>query len=108
MSVVAKQTSLELCGIGWVSSNYPVLSKLEEMKCPFTQLTRRIFFCKAGNERFTAAGLRCRQNLKYENFTSLLGRLRQNIASKSMLHVQIFFIQPFICGVVVDVAVVKS
>ena len=30
----------------------------------------------------------CRQNLKYENFTSSFGRLRQNIAPKSVLRVQ--------------------
>ena len=46
------------------------------------------FHVKAKNERFTAAGLRCRQNLKYENFTSSFGTLRQNIASKSVPHVQ--------------------
>ena len=36
------------------------------------------FHVKAKNERFTAANSRCRQNLKYENVTSSLGRLRQN------------------------------
>ena len=45
------------------------------------------FHVNAKNERFTAASFRCRQNLKYENFMSF-GRLRQNIAPKSMLHVQ--------------------
>ena len=44
------------------------------------------FHARAKNERFTAAGLRCRQNLKNENFTSSFGRLRQNIATKSVLH----------------------
>ena len=42
----------------------------------------------AKKERFSAAGFRCRQNLKYENFTSSFGRLRQNIAPKSVPHVQ--------------------
>ena len=46
------------------------------------------FHVKAKSERFTAASLRCRQNLKYENFTSSFGRLRQNIAPKSVPHVQ--------------------
>ena len=32
---------------------------------------------KPGNERFAFASSRCRQNLMYENFTSLFGRLRQ-------------------------------
>ena len=44
--------------------------------------------CKAEDERFTAVVLRCRRNLKYENFTSLLGRLRQKIAPKKVPHVQ--------------------
>ena len=34
------------------------------------------FHVKAENETFIAAGLRCRQNLKYENFTTSFGRLR--------------------------------
>ena len=42
------------------------------------------FHVKANNERFTAAGLRFRQNLKNENFTSSISRLRQN----SVPHVQ--------------------
>ena len=40
------------------------------------------FHVKAKNERFTAANSRCRQNLKYENFTLSFGRLRQNIAPR--------------------------
>ena len=43
---------------------------------------------KAKNERFNAASLRCRQNLKNENFVSSCGRLRQKIAPKSVPHVQ--------------------
>ena len=43
---------------------------------------------KAKNERFTAADSRCRVNFKYENFKSSLGRLPQNIAPKSVPHVQ--------------------
>ena len=46
------------------------------------------FQVKAKTERFTAASSRCLQNFKYENFTSSFGRLRQNIASKSVLHMQ--------------------
>ena len=46
------------------------------------------FHVKAKNERFTAASFRCRHILKYENFTLLFGRLRQNIAPKSVPHVQ--------------------
>ena len=41
------------------------------------------FHLKAKNERFTAAGLRCHQNLKYETFTSLFGRLRQQITARA-------------------------
>ena len=43
---------------------------------------------KAKSERFTAAGSCCRQNLKYEDFMSSFGRLRQNGAPKSVPHVQ--------------------
>ena len=46
------------------------------------------FHVKAKNERFTAASSRCRQNLKYENLTWSFGRLHQNIAPKSVPHVQ--------------------
>ena len=42
------------------------------------------FHVKAEIERFI---LRCRQNFQYENFTSSFGRLRQNIAPKSVPHV---------------------
>ena len=46
---------------------------------------------KAENERLTAEGSCCRQDrqdLKNENFTTLFGRLRQQIAPKSVRHVQ--------------------
>ena len=46
------------------------------------------FHVKLKNERFTVASFRCRQNLKYENFMSSFGRLRQNTAPKSVPHVQ--------------------
>ena len=46
------------------------------------------FHANAKNERFTAAGSRCRHNLKHENFMSLLGRLRRKIAPKSLPLVQ--------------------
>ena len=46
------------------------------------------FHAKAKNERFTAARSGCRQNFKYENFTSSFGKLRQKIAPKSLQHVK--------------------
>ena len=54
------------------------------------------FQVKAKNGRFTAGSSRCRQNLKYENFTSSFGRLRQKIAAKGVPHVQqdFFLTQP--------------
>ena len=42
------------------------------------------FHVKAENERFTAAGSRCRPTLKFEHFTSSFGRLRKKIAPKSV------------------------
>ena len=60
------------------------------------------FHVKAKNERFTAAGSRCRQNHKYENFTSLFGRLRlskncskKRAARAARIFFLIHFIQPF-------------
>ena len=54
----------------------------------FRLLVTNGFHVKAKREISTAASLRCRQNLKYENFTSSFGRLRQNIATKSVPHGQ--------------------
>ena len=103
------------------------LYKKGEVRFPW--LGTNGFHVKAKNDRFIAASSRCRQNLKYENFTSSFGRLHQNIAPKSVADyvwqttskhctekraacaaLLSFFIQPIkslICGVVVDVAVVK-
>ena len=54
------------------------------------------FHVKAKSERFTAAASSCgRQNLKYENFASSFGRLRQNIVPKSVPHVQHDYISSF-------------
>jgi len=46
------------------------------------------FHVKAKNERFTAAGSRCRNNLKYENLTSSFGGLRRGFALGGVLRVQ--------------------
>ena len=61
----------------------------------FRLLGTNRYHVKAENERFTAASSRCRQKLKYENFTSLFDRLRQNIAPKSVPHVQHDYISLF-------------
>ena len=44
------------------------------------------FHVKAEYKRFAAADSSCRQNLKYENFMSSFGRLRQQITPKRVLH----------------------
>ena len=54
----------------------------------FHLLGTKGFHAKARSERLTAASSRCRQNFKYENFTSSFSRLRQSIVPKSMPHVQ--------------------
>ena len=54
----------------------------------FRMLGTNGFHVKAKGERFAAASSRCSQNLKFENFTSSFSRLRQNIAPKSVPHVQ--------------------
>ena len=46
------------------------------------------------NKIFNAASSRCRRNLKYGNFTSSFGR-RQNIALKSVPHVQHDYLSSF-------------
>ena len=72
------------------------------------------FHLKVKNKRFNAAASRCRQNLKYENFTSSCSRLRQKhyikkrAARASRLFFLILLIQPIksvIFGVVVAVAI---
>ena len=70
-----------------------VVKKIGEVH--FRLLGTNGFQVKAENERFTVTSSRCRQNLKYENFTSLFGRLRQNIAPKSVPHVQHDYIFSF-------------
>ena len=49
----------------------------------FRLLRTNGFHAKAKNERFTALRLRCRQNLKNENFTSSFGRLGQKVHQKA-------------------------
>ena len=54
------------------------------------------FHVKAENERFTAAGSSCRQNIQFENFTSLFRRLLQiNVRASSVARL-FFRIQPII------------
>ena len=61
----------------------------------FRVLRTNGFHVKAENERFTAVGSRCRQNLKYEHFMSTIGRLRKQIAPKSVPHVQHDYLSSF-------------
>ena len=68
---------------------------------PFRLLGMNCFYAKVKNERFTAAGSRCCQNLKlgslrndhgkckYENLTSSFGRLHAKLATKRVPHVHI-------------------
>jgi len=68
------------------------------------------FSCKKKNERFTAASLRCCQNLKNENFTSSFGRLGQKVSPKNRapraarLFTLIQPIKSLICDVVVAIS----
>ena len=70
------------------------------------------FHVKAENERFPVVGLRCHQNLKYENFMSSFGRLCQKIAPRGMTCSMISFLHSsdhiisLICGIVVAIPVV--
>ena len=67
-------------------SKLVTLYKIDEVH--FRLFGTNDFHAKAKNERFTAAGSRCRLNLKNENFVSSFGRLRQKIVPKSVRHVQ--------------------
>ena len=57
------------------------LYEIDEMH--FCLLGTNGFHVKAENERLTAAGLRCRQNVEYENITWSFAGLRQKITPKS-------------------------
>ena len=60
---------LQLCHVSHVVRNRPSVLSLA---------WHEWFSCKdIKNTRCIAAGSRCRQNLKYENFTSSFGRLRK-------------------------------
>ena len=48
----------------------------------FHLLDKNGFHVKVKDEKLNAASSRCRQNLKYANFASSFGRLRQKIAPK--------------------------
>ena len=52
------------------------------------------------NEKFTATGSWCRQNLKFKNFTSSFGVPRQKIAPNCVPHVQYDYFSSLICDVV--------
>ena len=57
--------------LSWVSCDYSMLITLNKIGgVQFCLLGTNGFHVKAKNERFTPASSRCRQNLKYENFTS--------------------------------------
>ena len=76
-----RHIKIELC-------DYAMLITLYKMGGVHFRLLGADFHVKAKNERFTPASSRCRQNLEYENFTSSFGRLRQNVAPKSVPYVQ--------------------
>ena len=54
----------------------------------FRSLGTNGYHVKAKNERFNAANSRCRQSLKHENLALSFGRLGQEMAPKSLSHVQ--------------------
>ena len=84
-----RHIKFELCvrlSILRFSSMLITLYKIGELH--FRLLGTNGFHVKAKGERFIAATSLFCQNLKYENFTSSFGRLRQNIAPKSVPHVQ--------------------
>ena len=72
-------------------------------KCTFACLARiAVFTQRQRMKRHTAKSLRCPQDLKFENFTSSFGRLRQNIAPKSVPHVQHDYFVPHSTNQITD------
>ena len=75
--------------LGYVFCDYSMLITLYKTgELHFRLRGGNGFHVKAKSERFTAGSSRCCQNLKYENFTQAFGRVSQNIATKSVPHVQ--------------------
>ena len=66
------------------------------------------FHVKETNERFTAAGLRCHQNLKYEHFKSSTNCTKKRAARAAWLFFLIQPIKSLNCGVVEAAPVVVS
>ena len=79
-------------------------------KVHFHLLGMNGFHVKADNGRFTAVGLHCYQNLKYENFTSLLSVKNCTKKQNACVGWLFFLIQPWVCGIniVIAVAIVNS
>ena len=62
------------------------LSQISELSFHLTGTNS--FYVKEESERFSTVGSPCRQNINFDNFTSSFGRLRQEIAPKSVPHEQ--------------------
>ena len=68
--------------------DFVVLVALNKVgKVSFHLIGTNGFYVKEENEWFAAAGSRCHENLKYDNFTSPFSRLRQIMTPKSVPHV---------------------
>ena len=68
--------------------HYSMLVKYKISGMHLCLLGTNDFHKQTKNERFSPAGSRCRQKMKYENFMLSFGRLSQRIATKSVPHVQ--------------------
>ena len=55
-----------------IKNYYMLVTLHESSEVSFPLIGTTDFHVKAENERFTAAGSSCRQNVQFENFTSLL------------------------------------
>ena len=60
-----------------IKNYYMLVTLHESSEVSFPLIGTTDFHVKAENERFTAAGSSCRQNVQFENFTSLFRRLLQ-------------------------------
>lgn len=81
-------------------------------KVSFYVLGTHGFHGKAENEKLTAAGSRCRENLKYKSFMSFARLHKKCTKDRAARAEQLFFLgQPIVslrCGVIVALSVVMS
>ena len=91
--------------IGYVFCHYFTFVTYEMGEEYFHEIGTKDFHAKAENERFTTAGSRCRQNLKFDYFT--LGRLTTSQVRAARAK-RLFFLFQSIISLIKGVAIVVT